>query len=463
MAGAMKLVGGGRLNTVSDVYLSGDKMARRDERSGQIIDLAAETITNIDFKRNEYSVTTFEQMKQAIERAQAKMDAEMAKAKKKNPEAADMKVSFEVEVKDPGRSDTVGGYEAKEMILIVTTNFEDNQRGATGAMNMSTNMWLSSQVKGYQELTDFYKRMAAKLQWNPSSAMLEGLQQGFQMGESMAKMQEEMAKLDGMAVKQVMRMGGSAQGTRIALAAGSGAGRRRQPGVLDQEGPQGLWAARWGALGGFGRKKKNRQPEPEEQAGAMKASQAGVLMELTTEDTNFSTAAVAGEKLVRASGLQAGRERHGEDAAQELAPVRARRTLQWNRISMTTAATVCVWRAFRTAASTCGARSGSTSAKRFRLRTSSPGSSLYDATLTGANTRVGRRIAGWSVGARSISGLPTRTRCRAGGGGRSRARRFSTARRCAAGRRCAPVLCSRRTPRRPTPSRSRTRFSQPGR
>ncbi len=304
MAGAMKFVGGGRMDTVTNVFISGDKMARIDERATQVIDLDAETITNIDSKKGEYSVTTFAQMKQALERAQAQMDAEMAKAKRKNPDAADVKVTFNVEVKDPGRTATVGGYDAKEMIMVISTNFEDEKRGSAGAMNMSTNMWLSTQVKGYAELTDFYKRMAAKLEWNPSSSMVAGLQQGFQMGESMAKMQEEMAKLDGMPVKQVMRMGGSAQGLE-ALSEQD----QEQVAAANQEssvkkGLKGLGGS-LGGFGGFGRKKKNRdEPEPQGDGGAMKASQVGVLMEITTEDSNFSTAAAPADKFMVPSGYK---------------------------------------------------------------------------------------------------------------------------------------------------------------
>ncbi len=303
LAGAMKFFGGGRMDSLTNVSISGDKMARINEREGQIIDLGAETITNIDFKKKEYSVTTFAQMKEALEQAQAKMQAEMAKAKKKNPDAGDVKMTFNVDVKDPGRTATVGGYDAKEMIMIITANIEDSKQGGAAAMNMATNMWLSPGVKGHGELLDFYKRMAVKLDWNPSSAMLQGLQQGFQMGESMAKMQEEMAKLDGMPVKQVMRMGGTAQGLEAVAEEDQTKVAEANEKSSTKEALKGLGGA-LGGFGGFGRKKKDKEPEPPADGGAMKASQAGVLMEITTEDSNFSTAAAPSDKFQPPSGFK---------------------------------------------------------------------------------------------------------------------------------------------------------------
>lgn len=306
MAGAMKFVGkmaGGGLNNIqSQVYVQGDKMAQIDERSGTIIDLGAQTITNIDYKKQSYSVVTFEQMRQALEQAQAKAQAEMDKARRKNPDAK-MEITYNVDVQDPGRSDTVSGYNAKEMILLITANVRDADKGQAGAMNMATNMWLTKDVAGYQEVQDFHKRMAEKLAWNPNSQMLSGMQQGFQMGDAMAKLQEEAASLEGLAVKQVMRMGGTAEGLRnISTSDQQEVADANQESSMKQ-GLKGLGGA-VGGFGGFGRKSKAKEPAQAPERSAPKASQAGVLIEMTVESSNFSTASIPADKFAIPGGFK---------------------------------------------------------------------------------------------------------------------------------------------------------------
>ena len=64
---------------VTTVAIKGNKMLRSSEDSGQITDLDAETITQIDKVKHEYSVVTFAQMKEAAERAMEKAKSEQVK------------------------------------------------------------------------------------------------------------------------------------------------------------------------------------------------------------------------------------------------------------------------------------------------------------------------------------------------------------------------------------------------
>jgi hypothetical protein len=295
MAGAMKfagkLGGGGFNNMQAHVYVSGDQMARIDERTGSIINLQDQTITNIDYKRGEYSVMTFAEMQQALEQAQAEAQAKMEKQKKKSGE--DVQMTFNVDVKDPDRSAVVSGFEAKEMILLITAEFADQNNGNSGAMNMATNMWMSTEVPGYKEVQDFYRRMSESLAWNPSSPMLAGMQQGFDMGESMAKLQEHAAKMEGITVKQIMRMGGTSEG----LANLTQQDQEKVAAAQEQNGGgSGVLKGALGGFGGFGRK-KDRDPEPQQSSGTPTAAEAGVLMEMTTLYSDFSNAAVSADKF----------------------------------------------------------------------------------------------------------------------------------------------------------------------
>lgn len=295
MAGAMKfagkLGGGGFNNMQTHVYVSGDLLARIDERTGSIINLKDQTVTNIDYKRGEYSVMTFAEMRQAIEQAQAEARAKMEKQKKKND--GDVQMKFNVDVKDPGRTAVVSGFKAKEMILLITAEFADQKNGNSGAMNIATNMWMSTEIPGYKEMQDFYRRMSESIAWNPSSSMLAGMQEGFDMGESMAKLQEHAAKLEGATVKQIMRMGGSSDGLQQLTQED----QEKVAAAQEQNGGgSGVLKGALGGFGGFGRK-KDRDPEPRQNSGAATAAEAGVLMEMTTLYSDFSNAAIPADKF----------------------------------------------------------------------------------------------------------------------------------------------------------------------
>lgn len=306
MAGAMKFAGKMGGQNITDVtqqtYVSGDRMATLDENNGTIINLADETIVTINFKKQEYSIMTFAQMKAALEQMQAKADKEMAKARKKNPDAGEMQMNLSVEVKDPGRSENIGGIQTKEMILLIDTQFENQQQNASGAMNMAMNMWMAEGVAGADEMKDFYRRMAEQLDWSPGSSMISAMGRGMNANESMAELQKKMAELEGFPVKQIMRMGGSIDGMEQLSEQDQSevaAAQEAQPGMKD---------ALKGALGGFGgfgrKKKKNKEPEPQANSGAMTAGQAGVLMEMTTFNSGFSTAAVPADKFKAPSGFK---------------------------------------------------------------------------------------------------------------------------------------------------------------
>lgn len=241
MTGAMnfagKFGGGGFKNMQTRVYVSGDVMARIDERTGSIINL---------------------------------------------------------------RERTVSGVTAKEMILLITAESSEQNKSRSKTMNMATNMWRSTEVAGHQELQDFYRRMSESIAWNPSSPMLASMQQGFEMGESMAKLQEEAAKMDGAMVKQIMRLGGTEEGLEQLTQEDQEkvAAAQQQNG-----GGSGLMKGALGGLGGFGGRKK-RAPEPQPSNGPPTANGAGVLMELTTLYTEFSNAAIAADKFTPAASFK---------------------------------------------------------------------------------------------------------------------------------------------------------------
>ncbi|MCX6628635.1 MAG: hypothetical protein NTW28_13510 [Candidatus Solibacter sp.] len=273
----------------SSVAVKGDRMVHRSANTASVIDLASGTITNIDFQKKQYSVMTFEEMKQLMEQ----MSQKMQKAQKGDKGEMKYKVSADA----TGKSKQVAGFEAKEMIMKMEMEATDNESGQKGGMTVTTDMWIAQGIPGYQEVRDFQKRMAEKLNWTPGGNMFMS---DPKVSQGMAEVAKEIAKLDGVPVQQMVSMGMAGQpGAAGAPADGSAPPAQQQPqaerpsagGVLG-----GALGSRLGGLGGLGRKKPAEKPAEQPAtpanaaaAGGQPSGAPGSLLEMTIDMTNFSS------------------------------------------------------------------------------------------------------------------------------------------------------------------------------
>ena len=88
----------------STVSVKGDKMVHRSANNASVIDLASGTITTIDFQKKQYTVMTFEEMKQLME--------QMAQKMQKNDKG---EMKFKVSAKATDKTKQVAGFEAKDI------------------------------------------------------------------------------------------------------------------------------------------------------------------------------------------------------------------------------------------------------------------------------------------------------------------------------------------------------------
>jgi hypothetical protein len=299
LAGMMKVVGVFsktlREPQRSTVTVKGDKMVHRGNNDMQIIDLAAETITSVDLQKKTYTVMTFAQMKEMIQNAQEKAQAEMAKSQEKTKsqsQSADIK--WKVSAKDTGKSRQFAGYDAKEMLLMMSMEGTDQKSGEKGTMVVNTRLWMAPDVAGYNEIRDFYKRMAAKLNWTPNGNMFMARPD---VAQGMAEATKEMSKLQGVPVFQTMVMG--AEGSMPAEGP-----KAEKP--EDKGNKPSIGSALGGALGGrFGLGKKKQEPPPPPPANdSAAAANQGALIEMETEYAGFSTAPVDASQLAVPAGFK---------------------------------------------------------------------------------------------------------------------------------------------------------------
>ncbi|MEO6803862.1 MAG: hypothetical protein ABI197_11545 [Granulicella sp.] len=289
--------------TVSTVTIKGNRMMRANKDRTEIIDLDAGSITIIDHVKKQYTTMTFEQMRQQMDAAMAKAKAQKPKQQQpanNGPQNVDVK--FNIKVRNTSATRDVAGLSAKESIMTMTADATDKQSGQTGSLAITNDMYLAADIPGYDEVRDFYKRYALKMGTVMSGAIntqMMAMMQQPAAGKGMADMVEEMSKLKGIPVLQIMRMGTTADGTPL-------------PAASEAPLPSGPPAPTAGELakqsiigslpfGGFGKKK---QADPPPAANGSTPATAAVLIESNTELTSFSSAPVDASQFAAPAGYK---------------------------------------------------------------------------------------------------------------------------------------------------------------
>ena len=328
MAGMMKFAGAfskqAREPIQATVSVKGDRLSTASAHHINIVDLNAETITDVDLDKKTYSVITFAELTRAIQQMSEKMGEKTGEGS----------LNAKADVKQTGATRTINGFQTKESVLTIEIEGQDNKSGQKGAMTVVTDMWLAPNLPGYEEVRNFYARMGKKLAWTPGMGGM-GAMMGRQAGmmKGMSQLSQEASKLEGVPVLQIVRMSGMGGGMSEADAAkmqeaqaqaeqqqqqapppsaNEAAGSAASGAALGRMGKLGGLAGAAGGFGGFGRKKKQQQEEaPQQQAqtpppapaaqtpppNGMGPTPPGTLMEMTTELTAFSSAPVDVAKL----------------------------------------------------------------------------------------------------------------------------------------------------------------------
>jgi len=316
----------------STVLVKGNRKAHINTDSTEIIDLDKETVTRIDHRKKQYSVITFQQMKQELESALSESQKQRAQqpagtepaAKADQPE-----MTFNVNVRNTGASKQVAGLDAKEAILTMALQGEDKKTGQTGALDITNDMWMTPEIPGYDEVRDFDLRWGKKMgsmlngALNPSTSMAAAVQPGSVKG--MSEMAKEMSKMKGVPVLQVMRMGSTADGQPLPAASEAPLPPSNTPAMPNAAevaqdaatntatnaatsaaaSQMGGVGSLIGGLGGFGHKKKQqRQEQPADQPKAQNGPTASVLMESSTELTSFSSAGIDDSRFAIPAGYK---------------------------------------------------------------------------------------------------------------------------------------------------------------
>lgn len=280
----------------SRLYFQKNRMATVSDREIDIVDVGAARMIHVDLEKKTYAVITFEEFRKA-------MDALVQQMARQTGTTQQAVLDMRLSVKEGGESKTIQNLPAKLMKLLLEMDMKDQKSGQTVTSTIEIDEWRTPNVPGYDEVRAFYMAYAEKVGMSPDTLRTMRMALG-QSGtaEGMAKLAREAAKLEGVPLVQVMRMtglgidmpdvqmpsGAELGGAAAESAAGAALGR----------------LGRLGGLGGFGRRKKQEEPAPAPKKAESSAPQKSVLLETTTEMSDFSAAPVDASKFAIPAGFR---------------------------------------------------------------------------------------------------------------------------------------------------------------
>jgi hypothetical protein len=156
---------------VATAAVKGDRKSTMSDTTGQIIDLSEEKIYDVDLKKKEYKVTTFDDMRQRIKEAreQAEKDAreQAGKEEEQRPEKEKQEPTKEWEVdfdaKETGQKKQIAGYDARQVIMTVTLREKGKALEESGGVVMTSDTWFGPDIPALKELIAFDMRYYKKL------------------------------------------------------------------------------------------------------------------------------------------------------------------------------------------------------------------------------------------------------------------------------------------------------------
>ena len=291
-------------------YIKGNRL-RTDGSDGsiQIIDLDGQRIISIDNQKKTYSVATFEEIKAAMEKARRDADAKMQQENAGKPAAraqdAQLQVTPKITVLPGSDTRVILGQPTNETKVKMDMEMQAQNNGQApppstpGQPNsvtftMTVDTYVAPNVAGYQEIGEFYKKMAKEVNWVPPS----NIHVDPRMTQGMSELQKNSAALKGLPLLSYISMGIPPQpGTNpnasqtSSNTSSNDSSRSTDSGSSIPTSGSDAVVKGLGSL--FGNKKKKQQQDDNAKAGTPAPPpnpnpDPNALMEMTTQVSSFS-------------------------------------------------------------------------------------------------------------------------------------------------------------------------------
>jgi hypothetical protein len=292
----------------SIVLIHGGRMLRSNPHTTEIIDLDQQTITSIDHDKRTYSIVTFKEIQDQMNKAMAQSKG----AQSQPTSSGNPQMTFSAHVSSTGATRVIEGQTAKEALITVTMASNSSDPNAKGGMAATTEMWLVQDEPGMAEMRRFNERMAKEMSFKTTASGMSSMLSSQPGGaEAVAELQKEAGKMSGLPVLQVTRVGVTADGQPLAAPSVQPLPQNQNKGAsasgaVAQEVATGTATQTAGnqisKLGSFGRALSSSSmgalmkhapstssaPTPAPGASGADAATAGVLLENQTQTSGFS-------------------------------------------------------------------------------------------------------------------------------------------------------------------------------
>jgi hypothetical protein len=248
----MRMFGGkaAKDGVVSTTAVKGHRKVTMGDSSGQIIDLTEEKVYDVDLKKKEYNVTTFDEIRRRMKEAQERAERDARQQEGRETEAKPEKeYEIDFDAKETDQKRQIAGYDARQVIMTITVREKGRTLEEAGGMVMTTDSWLGPKIPAMKEVADFDMRYWQKL-GGDTTMSAEQMAAILAMFPLVAKAQERMRKenvnLDG----ALLAMGTTFEAVK----------------TKEQVAQESQSASGGGGLGGMLRKKVMKQGDPNPRA-----------------------------------------------------------------------------------------------------------------------------------------------------------------------------------------------------
>ena len=156
---------GAREGMISTVAVKGNRKAMMGDNNGQIVDIGEEKVYDVDLKKKEYRVTTFEEIRKRLKEAQEQAAREAAKEEgREKPEEGPRKEwEFDFKADETGQKKQIAGYDTRQVIMTVTMREKGKALEDSGGVVLTADTWFGPDIPALKELMDFDRRYYEKL------------------------------------------------------------------------------------------------------------------------------------------------------------------------------------------------------------------------------------------------------------------------------------------------------------
>ncbi len=258
----------------------------RSGRTGELVDLPALTITQIDHKRKTYTVSSIEEF---VKERDAALSEAGQKPAEGAPAESDIRiVRSELKVTATGQSQTINGFDCREHQVRWTVDWENIKTGDKGTDRLESDVWTTAETAALKSAQaeemafgraylkamgldmDKMQRDVLGTEWIAILAGLDPVSGGSKMKPDAAVMAREMAKIKGYPVLIDGRYAPAP---------------KAKPAEAQEEAAGGIR----GRLGQLGKDLLKKKPNPEEEKAP--------ALSFRTEVLSIEAAAVAPESL----------------------------------------------------------------------------------------------------------------------------------------------------------------------